>query len=121
MDIPRYILIAASALLTIILLGEWTRFNAVQKDSALQSIPMVTADHTVSSDKTFLENRKPRDSKDSDIPEVLQTDSGEAELLPNSDVMDSELISITTDTLNVIIDLNGGDIVGVALPQYPKT
>ncbi len=120
MDIPRYILIAASALLTIILLGEWTRFTAEQKDSALQSIPMVTTDHIVS-DRAFLDKTKLRDSKNSDIPEVLQIEAQEAKLLSNSDVLDSELISVITDTLNLIIDLNGGDIVGVALPQYPKT
>ncbi len=120
MDIPRYILIAASALLTIILLGEWTRFSAEQKNSALQSVPMVTTDQTVP-DNAFLDSTKPRGSKNSDIPEVLQADVQETKLLSDSDILDSELISVITDTLNVIIDLNGGDIVGVALPQYPKT
>ena len=42
MDIPRYALIAASLLLGLMLLGEWTRFSEAQQAAALPATPMVT-------------------------------------------------------------------------------
>ena len=41
MDIPRYALIAASVLLGLMLLGEWTRFSTTQQEAALPAVPMV--------------------------------------------------------------------------------
>ena len=43
MDIPRYALIAASVLLGLMLLGEWTRFNTAQQEASLPTVPMVDA------------------------------------------------------------------------------
>ena len=40
MDIPRYALIAASVLLGLMLLGEWTRFSEEQHTAALPAVPM---------------------------------------------------------------------------------
>ena len=44
MDIPRYALIAASVLLGLMLLGEWTRFSTAQQEVALPAVPMVEAE-----------------------------------------------------------------------------
>ena len=44
MDIPRYALIAASVLLGLMLLGEWTRFSTAQHEAALPAVPMVEAE-----------------------------------------------------------------------------
>ena len=44
MDIPRYALIAASVLLGLMLLGEWTRFSTAQQEAALPAVPMVEAE-----------------------------------------------------------------------------
>ena len=41
MDIPRYALIAASVLLGLMLLGEWTQFSTAQQEAALPAVPMV--------------------------------------------------------------------------------
>ena len=43
MDIPRYALIAASVLLGLMLLGEWTRFSTAQQEAASPPVPMVEA------------------------------------------------------------------------------
>ena len=43
MDIPRYALIAASVLLGLMLLGEWSRFSTAQQEAALPAVPMVEA------------------------------------------------------------------------------
>ena len=61
MDIPRYALIAASVLLGLMLLGEWTRFTEEQQTAALPAVPMVaTAENNFSAAST------PR--ADSDLP-----------------------------------------------------
>ena len=44
MDIPRYALIAASVLLGLMLLGEWSRFSTAQQEAALPAVPMVEAE-----------------------------------------------------------------------------
>ena len=41
MDIPRYALIAASVLLGLMLLGEWTQFSTAQQEAALPAVLMV--------------------------------------------------------------------------------
>ena len=46
MDIPRYALIAASVLLGLMLLGEWTRFSDEQQTAALPAVPMVAPEET---------------------------------------------------------------------------
>ena len=46
MDIPRYALIAASVLLGLMLLGEWTRFSEEQQTAALPAVPMVAPAET---------------------------------------------------------------------------
>ena len=43
MDIPRYALLAASALLGFMLLGEWTRYSAEQDSAQRPQVPMVDA------------------------------------------------------------------------------
>ena len=43
MDIQRYALLAASALLGFMLLGEWTRYSAEQESAQRPQVPMVDA------------------------------------------------------------------------------
>jgi hypothetical protein len=43
MDIQRYALLAASALLGFMLLGEWTRYSAEQDSAQRPQVPMVDA------------------------------------------------------------------------------
>jgi hypothetical protein len=51
MDIPRYALIAASLLLGLMLLGEWTRFSEAQQAAAAPATPKVTP-YSIESDLT---------------------------------------------------------------------
>lgn len=46
------------------------------------------------------------------------TDTPEASLLPETDGQRT-LVRVSTDTLNVIIDTKGGDIISASLNQYP--
>ena len=122
MDIPRYALIAASVLLGLMLLGEWTRFSDAQQEATLQPVPMVSAD---SSPVPSASHNEVIAATDMDLP------TGDDISLTGSQALNvsqpivasatSRIITVHTDVLEVKIDLVGGDVVGAALKNYPKT
>ena len=118
MDIPRYALIAASVLLGLMLLGEWTRFTEEQRTAALPAAPMVAP-----AENNFSTASTPR--ADSDLP--VKEDVNLASQAVSDDIRSdpesggAQLVTVHTDTLQVMIDLNGGDVVGTALKAYPRT
>ena len=118
MDIPRYALIAASVLLGLMLLGEWTRFSEEQQTAALPSVPMVAPAETYPSPA-------PTPKADSDLPVNEDVDLASQAVTESArsdtESVSGQLITVHTDTLEVMIDLNGGDVVGTALKSYPKT
>ena len=118
MDIPRYALIAASVLLGLMLLGEWTRFSEEQQTAALPAVPMVAPAETYPSPA-------PPPKADSDLPVNEDVDLASQAVTESarsdSESVTGQLITVHTDTLEVMIDLNGGDVVGTALKSYPKT
>ena len=123
MDIPRYALIAASVLLGLMLLGEWTRFSAVQQEAALPVVPMVeeagVADFAGEMAAT---SSAPQDDLDLPAIEDINLASGQetASASPSA-ATTGRIVTVHTDTLEIKIDLEGGDVVGAALKNYPKT
>ena len=123
MDIPRYALIAASVLLGLMLLGEWTRFSDAQREAALPPVPMVSADSSPT----------PYATSDNDVVAATDMDlpTGDDISVTGSQTLDApqpivtsatgRIITVHTDVLEVKIDLVGGDVVGAALKNYPKT
>ena len=123
MDIPRYALIAASVLLGLMLLGEWTRFSDAQREAALPPVPMVSADSSPT----------PYATSDNDVVAATDMDlpTGDDISVTRSQALDTpqpiaasttgRIITVHTDVLEVKIDLVGGDVVGAALKNYPKT
>ena len=123
MDIPRYALIAASVLLGLMLLGEWTRFSDAQREAALPPVPMVSADSSPT----------PYATSDNDVVAATDLDlpTGDDISVTGSQALDApqpivasatgRIITVHTDVLEVKIDLVGGDVVGAALKNYPKT
>jgi YidC/Oxa1 family membrane protein insertase len=123
MDIPRYALIAASVLLGLMLLGEWTRFSDAQREAALPPVPMVSADSSPT----------PYATSDNDVVAATDMDlpTGDDISVTGSQALDTpqpiaasttgRIITVHTDVLEVKIDLVGGDVVGAALKNYPKT
>ena len=123
MDIPRYALIAASVLLGLMLLGEWTRFSDAQREAALPPVPMVSADSSPT----------PYATSDNDVVAATDMDlpTGDDISVTGTQALDTpqpiaasttgRIITVHTDVLEVKIDLVGGDVVGAALKNYPKT
>jgi YidC/Oxa1 family membrane protein insertase len=124
MDIPRYALIAASVLLGLMLLGEWTRFSTAQQQATSPPVPMVEARaparETGSADFIAAEG-----GADTDLPASEDIDLPATDALADPVTMmadtSSQIITVHTDVLEIKIDLEGGDVVGAALKNYPKT
>ena len=123
MDIPRYALIATSVLLGLMLLGEWTQFSAKQQDAASPPTPMV--EQAYAQDTPAAEAMPSVPSSNSDLPigEDVDLPSAGQQEGPSTDVasVSGQFITVQTDTLEIMIDLIGGDVVGAALRHYPKT
>ncbi|MDG1214754.1 MAG: membrane protein insertase YidC, partial [Luminiphilus sp.] len=122
MDIPRYALIAASILLGLMLLGEWTRF-AADEQALMPASPIV--EPTAQEDSPTLLGNGTR-TFDQSLQDDLPSDedlaqSSSADIYNGISAQASSLVRVTTDVLEIIIDLEGGDVVGAALRDYPKT
>ncbi|MEL0137970.1 MAG: membrane protein insertase YidC, partial [Halieaceae bacterium] len=122
MDIPRYALIAASLLLGLMLLGEWTRFTESEQ-ALIPPSPIVESlapDNTASWADT--DASRPSMSTEGDIPsaeDIALPQGTRTDSITSSDT--GSLVTVKTDVLNVVIDLQGGDVVGAAFRDYPKT
>lgn len=122
MDIKRYLLIAASAVLVVILLSEWTAFKADratdiprERMADMDSQALLLADqpaHTASSGVASTEL-----TLGEDLPNV--NDNADVNAIIIEDALHNH-VRVLTDTLDVVIDLNGGDIVELALRKFPE-
>jgi YidC/Oxa1 family membrane protein insertase len=124
MDIPRYALIAASVLLGLMLLGEWTRFSTAQQEAAAPAVPMVETEAGGSdvANEMAVSSGVPQDDLDLPAVEDINLTSGQERASAGpSAATTGRIVTVHTDTLEIKIDLEGGDVVGAALKNYPKT
>jgi YidC/Oxa1 family membrane protein insertase len=105
MDIQRYALIGAIAVLSWMLLTEWVIF----KDKATEQQAVMTPAYAPSESVTL-------DDSSSDIPSIIEASNESS--LGLSKATNQGVINVTTDTLVVTIDLQGGDIVYAGLRDY---
>ena len=123
MDIQRYLLIAASFVLTLMLLTQWTAFKAehtptierVSKlSSAVDENKPTTANITTDVPETASSNAGSVD----DLPQVSLDAASTPKTEPMTDV--NRYVQLQSDNLRITIDLIGGDIVEASLPQFPE-
>lgn len=105
-DIQRYLLMAAIAVLSFMLLTEWVHFRQKQNEEPPVAVMVESNPSTTQSIPT------PSNNVDASVPS-----------LPNvaAPAGTQQLISVRTDVLDLKIDLNGGDIVYAALPKFSKS
>jgi YidC/Oxa1 family membrane protein insertase len=115
MDLQRFLLIAASAAITLLLLVEWTAFRAENQEPIERQ----------RLSKTSLEGSLPTGGT------IELSDQNAADELPSATLENtpqqpteasdsSRFVSVKTDVLEVVIDLVGGDVVETALLAYPE-
>ncbi|MBR9883499.1 MAG: membrane protein insertase YidC [Oceanospirillales bacterium] len=115
MDVQRVILIAALALISYMLVLQWNEDYgpAQQQATAQQQAPSVSA-YSSNGSSSELPTAGAASDAHADIPQVANpADQAQAAVSANS----GQLISVSTDVLQVLIDPHGGDIIQVALPK----
>ena len=120
MDIQRALLIGAIVLLSFMLLSEWVNFRAAREassDTAQRLTGPIAPEPSL--DTTDVPEQKVFDRTDSkgseDLPRIQSEQPAEDIPLPSAA---DQIVRVYTDTLQVAIDRNGGDIVEVALPKF---
>ena len=124
MDIQRYALLAASALLGFMLLGEWTRYSAEQSTAQRPQVPMVDtfAPSATIPQAAPQEVAPSADILDPDLPASPVISFSAPEQLGTTDnALQQRFVAVHTDVLEVMIDLQGGDVVGAGFKDFPKT
>jgi YidC/Oxa1 family membrane protein insertase len=109
MDLRRSLLIAAMAVVGYFLMINW------QKDygDKPEPVAVATSTATVNAEKTDI----PTAAATTDIP-VSNAAKTDVPTTTNTSVNNAELISVTTDVLDIKIDPVGGDVVYAALPKF---
>ena len=120
MDLQRSLLIGVIAVLSFMLLTEWVAFTGEREAQAVTPQTRLTdsgtgiasasgqADIPVTLDAPAVESSD-------DLP-TLEPETTEA--APQSSSNAGRIVQVYTDVLQLAIDLDGGDIVEVALPKH---
>ena len=115
MDPLRLLLISSTAVLSLMLLIEWNQYsddyNKDQAERYAAEVSRAPGTSPAYSDQTA--NTR-SDSTISDIPMV----SADTTPVP-SEGYAGGLAPLTTDTLNLRVSVNGGDVMDAALPKFP--
>lgn len=112
MDWQRTALLGAIAAVTILLFGEWSDFQERNQPQVDTSTTLAT---TQPASQLPSLPAAPTANNSSDLPSAPEQEAKPVESAP---VASAQLVSIKTDTLDVLINTEGGDIVKVALPQH---
>ncbi len=118
MDVKRSLLIGAAAVLSFMLLTKFVNFRAERTPPPPTQQTIIAEDIAASGTALDIVDLGARvDSEDtgSDVPVVTEQAPQVQQVAPTT----GSLISIENNVLALIIDLNGGDIVQSALPDFP--
>ncbi|MDH4559576.1 MULTISPECIES: membrane protein insertase YidC [unclassified Pseudomonas] len=110
MDIQRSILIVALAIVSYLMVLQWNQ------DYGQAALP--TAGTSANSAQATLPDDTATAKSSDDVPTAANAERNEpavTQVAPSSD-----LIRVETDVLNLAIDPNGGDIVQLTLPKFPR-
>ncbi|EAQ97602.1 membrane protein insertase YidC [Congregibacter litoralis] len=132
MDIQRTLLIGAIMLLSFMLLTEWVNFKAVKDDVISTETRLTAGPDTQSSNKPITGMTDTGDLPSAaaapavaeptigieDIPAVGAAVDTSTEDTGSGSGNNGNIIQVYTDSLQLAIDLKGGDIVEVALPKF---
>ena len=111
MDWQRYTLLGAIAVVAILLINEWGEFQERNRPVVSQETIASTPEPSVLETEAVVPN-----TDNGDIPTAPTVIATPKE--PVVAAHASQLIEVTTDTLSVLIDSHGGDLVKVALLNH---
>jgi len=114
MDFQRFLLIASSAAITLLLLVEWNAFRADRISEPERQ--------RVAEQQPQTQSAQPELDVTADFnpEEELPTVAPDVSAAPlNEEQTSNGYITVTTDLLELVIDLTGGDVIEAALLDYP--
>ena len=114
-DWQKYVLLAGMAVVILMLIGKWSDFQERNR-------PMVNTETTLSNSPNSDQSPSQTNQLASQIPSAADMAS-DIPLSPDAEApiapaVSQELIHVLTDSLDVLIDTQGGDIVKVGLPRH---
>lgn len=114
MNLLRNALIGGIVLVSFLLIIRWNEFQERKfEETQLQQSSANNSERVAPS----IPSEQPQAPNGEEVPDAPASDSKDAvEFTTNAD--NDRQIHISTDTLDLVIDTNGGDIVRLALPQY---
>ncbi|PLW83442.1 membrane protein insertase YidC [Kineobactrum sediminis] len=122
MDLQRTLLIGAIALLSFMLLTEWVEFrdekSAADTPSASRLISGAQAPARSPAPADPISPGQLPPAANEDVPAVSPAPDTE-DTVPTAEATSGErIVLVRTDVLQLAIDLDGGDVIELALPQY---
>jgi YidC/Oxa1 family membrane protein insertase len=117
MDLQRSLLIGAIAVLSFMLLTEWVAFKEQRTPVPQQSSRLINGDEATATD---LPEATPAVAVEEDLPDIPAEEAPATSADPTlaSTAPSGQIIQVHTDVLQLAIDLRGGDIIELALPQF---
>jgi YidC/Oxa1 family membrane protein insertase len=118
MDLQRSLLIGAIAVLSFMLLTNWVQFKDSRTSSQIQENTRLTS--SADAPNTAIPELPSATDDDiaDDLPSVVETTTPVAQPQEPVAVNSGRIIQVFTDVVQLAIDLEGGDIVELALPKY---
>ncbi len=117
MDVTRFSLYGALAIVTYLMLLAWQEdYPPVVSSAPASEIPQIA--DAAPDPVNDLPAAVPTSSNDT--PTTAPTSNLNVSAAPEASTSAQNLISVSTDTLQLNINLIGGDLVSLALPQYLK-
>ncbi|GAB5453043.1 MAG: membrane protein insertase YidC [Halioglobus sp.] len=123
MDLQRILLIGAAAVLSFMLLTEWVAFqderSALASQESSRLIPTVEDPLPGTGSEIELPSNLPSTGMaDDELPTAPLTETEQPSVETAPAAPSESLVQVRTDVLNFVIDLRGGDIVQLSLPQH---
>ena len=115
MDLTKFFLYTSLAVITYLMLLAWQADYPPLVDGGSQQSPALQIPETPAAPVSDIPTDVPTTA-----PSVVISEPAQPTLSTSPVAATSRLIEVETDTLELNIDLNGGDIVQLALPQYLK-
>tara|TARA_B100000029_G_scaffold192453_1_gene190493 strand:- start:481 stop:2172 length:1692 start_codon:yes stop_codon:yes gene_type:complete len=115
MDLTKFFLYTSLAVITYLMLLAWQADYPPLVDGGSQQSPALQIPETLAAPVSDIPTDVPTTA-----PSVVINEPAQPTLSTSPVTATSRLIEVETDTLELNIDLNGGDIVQLALPQYLK-
>ena len=112
MDPVRLLLISTTAILSLMLLIEWNRYSdEYQKQQSVLYTAAITEPDVLTNKSVAAPISQ---GINDDIPSVNQETNPLSVLLD-----DSETFKLSTDSLDLVVSADGGDVVSASLPRFP--